>query len=150
MKKTYILLGLLIASATCFSQDWVEVYEDDDLRGNIHISSMKISGDVVYVWFEEIYHGYAFRENFINHAIELDTPISASKIRLWNNFYYTMEYMAFDCSKRALRSMETIYYTKSGQTIIHQRDEKILGGFRRVVPDSRGEFLLNFVCSYKQ
>ena len=46
--------------------------------------------------------------------------------------------------------METIYYTKSGQTIIHERDEKVLGGFRRVVPDSRGESLLNFVCSYNK
>ena len=92
MKKTYIALGLLIVSATCFSQDWVVVCEDDDLRGNIHISSMKISGDTVYAWFEEIYHGDAFRGNFINRMIELDTPISTSKIKLWNNFYYTMEY----------------------------------------------------------
>ena len=137
MKKTYIALGLLIVSATCFSQDWVEVYEDSDWIVNANISSMKISRDTIYAWIETIYHGDADREDYINHMIEFNTSISASKIRLWNNFYYTMDYMAFDCGKKMRMYLETIHYTKSGQVIMHERDEKLLGGFKRVVPDSR-------------
>lgn len=125
MKKIiYLFFLIFLLTSISYASDW-QLFEDDAFL--IDKSSITKTNNSVKAWVIVVGHGK------INNK----------------NFAYMKNYMDFRCKEKTSANLEIHFYNKKDNYIEGSTLEGNLIKYARIVPDSRGEKILNAVCNLK-
>ena len=123
MKKIFVLLVLIIASTPVFAAEWLQ-YSN---KGWLDLSSKKIIGDTVTVWFKDLNPG--------------DWEKQDNK-KVW---YIINQYRA-NCNKRTLTQLAAVSYDLKGNVIYTHFNKQYEQLEEPVIPETTGEWKYYFMC----
>ena len=126
MKKIICLFFLIfLLTSVSYASDW-QLFEDDAFL--IDKSSITKTNNSVKAWVIVAGHGK------INNK----------------NFAYMKNYMDFRCKEKTSANLEIHFYNKKHNCVEGSNLEELnMVKYERVIPDSRGEKILNAICNMK-
>ena len=129
MKKLAVLAMASLISVTANSSDWVLVFNNSSINSFVDADSISGSGQYRSAFSINQFHEYQHSEFGLHDAM--------------------ITYSQFDCKSNPKKFKPLAMSLKDGdQTIIASENPK--NDWKIIYPDSAGEKIANFICSYKK
>jgi clan AA aspartic protease (TIGR02281 family) len=128
---------------------WITVYEDDENKDEIELTSVKRKGDLVY-FFERDTYLFERRQEYINMMLEFlkkytyPNGIPRDVIAKWNRFSYCIRYKVCDCEKMTSGTISDTDYDDNGNALDTYDYEGIK--WNNLLPGTIGYTKIKFVC----
>jgi hypothetical protein len=132
--------------------EWQFINSTDAIRYYVNFAqASKTPEHTVMVWIKNVPkdspEGQASRQNILD-------LLNEAKVDRSNAFSYFMDHWEFDCGHRKARNLlDTAYYDKDGDLLYRddyptakEQERTAFGRWQSVLPDSVGEYQLNFLC----
>lgn len=124
-----IILFSLLVSFPAVASDWERIFSDNDIT--LYVDKQSIKGDMTSmgVWDKEVFRKEQRTPHGISYAMRID-------------------YLEIDCNNSTLKHHEVSFYSINGEIVDSWHNPH--PNIHRIVPDSVGESVKEYVCSFKQ
>lgn len=130
----FCLAALAVATSPALAQDWLHVSDTDLFDVYIRTANVDASMPGEYrFWFKGVVKGAP-------RLVDQENPKSPK-------YKSYVQYTRVVCASREMASISSLYYDQHGRNIREFKGSPYV--LSPVVPDSIGEFLLNFVCQQR-
>lgn len=130
-----------LLSSSCFSQNWVKAYKDDNISIEVDFSSIDRIDNKIYVWEKSNYLTKESRDKHIKDKSDMNR---------WIEFDHDICYVVYEIVGRRSQLLSSISYTKNGEIIESHDWKEVDDYYSRIIPGSIGMVLFEFLNSKYQ
>lgn len=119
MKKHFLtFLFFILFSPLCFSQNWITILENKDLKIEMDTTEMGYDYGCYCIWFKNTKKTKQSKEQYVrDQLIFLKNRGINSDVGKWVNYSYSIGYVLYDCSKKRTGAISLIDFNNSEEAI---------------------------------